>query len=467
MRHVSEGARVVHAVYGPGTVLALVVGRRVKVRFDGARSLPFTVRAAELEPAMTEKELVARLASRVRTPSGPEPAPSFEPGSGGRARMYDARQAIEAIRLGVVPARHVRDYTVSREAALAAIDALLAARRGLRIVWGDYGAGKTHLLDVIETNALERNLVTARIALDPEEVPPEQPQRLFRALVSRFRLPGEAGQGLTALLDRLVESPDHYEPEGPKSSRFFSPYLWARRHHQDGAAAAMEDYLLGEPVEPEALARALRRARWAGPLPLALSDFRTYGRVYLHLFGVLACWARDAGYGGILLLLDEVEYVEGLGASEARQAQEVLDHFAAATLPASRLAFDPEALYKGGHEVHRRLPLVVETEQPLSVVLAATPLDAIRLALKSRFRGEGLDIDLTPLREGDLIDLVSRLLALYRLAYPGFTPDDTAIQALAKELRQILRGGETSTRSLVRATVSLCDVLRLRPPERR
>jgi hypothetical protein len=488
------GDQVDHARFGRGTALMLLPGRRILVRFDRHRSMPRLVLAAEIRRVATNRELDANLVAALQrgaaapgepvradrrpaaggrlragrcaggAPVAPPRAEGAGPEATDRARAYDARQAVEAIRLGVVPARHVGDYTVGRETALARVDALLAEARGLRIVWGDYGAGKTHLLDVIESRALQRGFVTARIALDPDEVPPDRPQRLFTALVSRFRLPREAGSGLFAFLQRLVESPDHAQPGGRRASRFLSPYLLACMNHHEEAMLLMEDYLSGLPVDRGGLLRSIRRAGWRGPEPLLLSDYRTYGRVYLHIFGVLATWARDAGFAGILLLLDEVEYVEGLGSREAHLAQQVLDHFAAATLPEEDLGFDPEGLYKGGHQVHRELPLLVAPDQPLAVVFAATPLPEIQETLQGRYGGPDLDVVLAPLAEAHLLDLVGRIFALYRTAYPDFSTTEASLGRVARRLRQILRGGEDSARALVRATVALCDALRLGLP---
>ena len=68
-----------------------------------------------------------------------------------------------------MPARGVRDYTVAREPELADIALLLEEGGGCRVLWGDYGAGKTHLLEAAEQLALEQGFATARVTLDPRE----------------------------------------------------------------------------------------------------------------------------------------------------------------------------------------------------------------------------------------------------------------------------------------------------------
>lgn len=460
------GTRVRHALYGDGAIVAFLAGLRAKVRFDDAKDLPRVLSLTDLTalrnsaPGTGSLLSGTQVASARRQPPVSDASPRLT-GAPDPERRHDARQAMEAIRLGVVPARCVREYTVGRDHALKAIDQLLRSRSGLRILWGDYGAGKTHLLDVIETVALEQRFVTARATLDPRETPPSHPQRLFRAVVRGLNLPGGAGAGLSSLLGCLSESPDHCLPSGKRASRFFSPYLWALHRGSEEAAEAIHDYLIGEPVQRARLDNAVRRSGWKGPGLLMLSDFRTYGRVYMHMLGTLATWSRDAGYQGLLLLFDEVEYVDALDRENLRMARDVLDHVAAATLPEASLAFPVDSLRKGGHAVHRALPLRFEPGQPLMVVMAATPLPEIRQALGGRLRGSAFDIPVPDLDRTHIIELVRRIYSLYREAYPAFRPGDEAIRMLADRLGKSMRAGEECTRSLVRTTITLCDELRL------
>jgi hypothetical protein len=345
---------------------------------------------------------------------------------------------------------------------LKAIDTLMAERRGLRILWGDYGSGKTHLLDVVEAEALEKGFVTSRVVLDPTEVPPSHPQRLFRAIVQGLRLPGEAGIGLGALLEKLFASAEHYAPKGSRASRFFSPYLWALRSGDETSAALIHDYLIGEPTERASLDRAVHRVRWRGQRLLALSDYRTYGRVYAHMLGVLASWSRDAGFSGLMLLLDEVEYVDALNSADLHMAKQVLDHLAAITLPKEFLGFAVEHLRRGGHEVHRNLDLLFEVDQPISLLMAATPLPEIREDVGGRLRNPRLHIELPNLSMEHYANLVTRILNLYREAYPKYEIDQNAQQLLLPHIVSTLKDSEGSTRTIVRTIVALCDRHRLK-----
>jgi len=378
------GDRVVHPRYGAGTLLRLLSGNRARIRFDRTRLLPRTVEVGALTP---NAEPIGGEPTGVRLPPS-APAGTATPAAAARStapadrartdpETAAVRQALEALRLGVVPSQHVQDYTVGRSSEIESVQSLLGTGRGLRIVWGDYGAGKTHILDVAENLGLRAGYVTARVVLNPVEVPPTHPLQLYRAFVRSMRYPDDAEVGWRPLLSRLETSPAHVEPDGKQSSRFFSPVLFALRSGDEEAIDWAADYIEGYWVDSYAVTQALRKVGWRGPGLLRLSDYRTYGRVYVHMMGTLACWARDAGYEGLLLLMDEVEYIDAFDLRNFRLAREVLMHYAAATLPRSSLGFDPGELYRGGHAVHRALDLRYRARQPLAAMLAFTPLPLI------------------------------------------------------------------------------------------
>ncbi len=222
------GQEVTHPIYGSGVVIAIRDRARVKVRFEGRERLPLTVPERDL----THQETSGRQETsghqgrngpdvRARPDHSTPPREELPPATS--EEIADLRQTVEALRLGVVPRGNVRDYTVAREGELADFEALLDAGRGLRLVWGDYGTGKTHLLDLYEQMALDEGFVTTRVTLDPKETPPSHPQRLFREIVRTLNYPGRSGEGLDPLFHMLAESRDHVSPGGRRASRVLSP----------------------------------------------------------------------------------------------------------------------------------------------------------------------------------------------------------------------------------------------------
>jgi len=454
-----------HREHGPGRLLALRPGARARVRLEVEPGLPRTVPLAELTPGTGGDRAVGGRRSGVSPRVDAEPRPKLEAEPElDLLRLASLRQAIEALRLGVVPAEHVSDYTVGRERQLARVEELLREGGGLRVVWGDYGAGKTHLLDIVEELGRKDGFMTARIVLDPREVPPTHPKRLYSALVEHVRYPNDLAQGLEPLFRRLVRS-DGQAGSGPTSySRFYSAFLHALDVGDPDLLDWMRDYVDGCYMDVADGNRLLRRRGWQGDNLLTLSDYRTYGRMYVHLLGTVATWARDAGFGGLLLLFDEVEFVDALSRTELEYALEVLKHFAAVTVPRGDLGFDPDDLYRGGHQVHRRIPLRFSEDQPLAVVFALTPLEEIHDVFRRIVPSEKYDLGVTALGRADCEELVRKVVVLYQRAYPGYAAGATTQDELFAELHRGLAAGEDSPRSIVRACVFQLDRDRLARP---
>jgi hypothetical protein len=440
------GAQVVHPLHGSGRVLALLPGARARVAFDDRPRLPRVVERAALGAS-----------------GAPAPAPVRTPFDA--ATDAEAWQAIEALRLGVVPFARAEAYTVARESELAGLSALLDERQGLRLLFGDYGHGKSHLLELFEHQARAAGFATARATLDPAEVPASHPRRLYRALMAGFRCPDAPDCSPVPLFERLAESKPHYDRRGARYSRFLTPALVAHRHRASSdLRARLVDYVVGEEdVDLDDLNGRLSWLGWTSERLLAMSDYRTYGRMYAHLLGTWATWCRDAGYGGLVVLFDEVERVSALDAEQRYLAEQVLRHYAAVTLPLRHLAFDPDEegeMYRGGKQVHRNLPLRFTRDQPLAVVMALTPAPEVDAAVRRLVRTDAVRVELPALPRRMHGALVERVCALYRQAYPAFRADDAWLHLIRDRVVAAHADAEAAPRHIVRTTVCLLDALR-------
>ena len=229
MQEVHLGDRVVHPDHGTGLVLKLVPGGRARVRFDEFHPMPRTVDVCQLhrEEVQVEDDHVK---DDIIIPGEVIQPPILHLPHRPIDRVTAiVRQTLEALRLGVVPSAHVEDYTVGRTDEVKSVEVLLEEGRGFRLLWGDYGAGKTHILDLAEQAGIRAGFVTARVVLNPREVPPAHPMRLYRAFLGNLKYPDETGKGWRPLLARLAAGEDHAEAGGKAYSRFFSPVLFAMR----------------------------------------------------------------------------------------------------------------------------------------------------------------------------------------------------------------------------------------------
>ena len=490
------GDRVEHSIRGEGVVLKRLVRGVVRVLFDDEPGLPRTLHGSDLglvggPPPVQESRIGAERSilgqsselgsggsyphpnavAEVSAPKPPKVRVPLVKISEEAAALHreharvlpaaDAWQTIEALRLGVVPSRGVQAYTVARNDELNNLRALLKDDHGCRVLWGEYGAGKTHLLEAAEQLALEQGMATARVTLDPRENALHHPLRLYRRIADSIRTADQVALGFEGILQRLVDSPDHIRPDGSRSSRFLTPYLWALRHGDPESIGWLRDYVRGDNVDASMVNAVLTKIGWRGQRVLHMSDYRTYGRMYVHLVGTLASWCADAGAKGLVLLFDEVERVDALRPQDRTYAFEVLKHYAAVTMNLDDLAFDPEALYKGGQLVHREIPLRFCENQPLISIFALTPLAEVEEQFAGVTESTATDMRLSPFVPGLLGELVDRIAALYEHAYSDYKVADGVRENACHEIADAQDEGHDSFRDAVRAAVALFDRERL------
>ena len=382
-----------------------------------------------------------------------------------RTRKNPHLQTLEALRLGVVSRVGVEDLTVARDAELALVKQDLAetpTQGAARVFLGDYGTGKTHLLELIEQLALSQNFLVSRVVLDEEEVPPSHPQRVYRALCRGLRYPGLSAQGLGVLLDRLASqgmpSPHHY----------FSPVLayWKALPEEDPLREALLEWIEGHPGQGnQELEQALRsRTRVRGQRLYALKDYRPWAHIYGYLVGGLAVAARRAGYAGLVALFDEAEFYALLNAQSREFADLVFGYYATAALGEGRSRFSLAHAKRGGQTIHRSFPPLYAPVQPLYTVFALTEHPGGVGALR-RIVGEERLHRLTALSMRDYQDLCLKVIDLYRQTYDCKLGSEVQRPMGEVVYRGVERGVLGNPRQVLKFVMELLDFSRLRRDE--
>lgn len=380
-------------------------------------------------------------------------------------------QTLEALRLGVVPRVSPEQLTVAREQELALVEQDLVETPKVgsaRVFLGDYGTGKTHLLELIEHLALSRNFLCSRIVLDEEEVPPSHPQRVYRALCRGLRYP-EGGQGLAPLLDRIVPHERWLRSGSPSYHHYLSPVLqyWKALEPEDPLRDELQDWIEGHPsasskeLEPE----LRRRTRLRGLRLFALKDYRPWAHLYSYLIGGLAHLAQQAGYEGLVLLFDEAEFYGLLNSTSREFADLVFGYYATAALGEERSHFDLSRAKRGGQSIHRSFPPLYQRRQPLYCVFAMTE-DPAGVGALRRIVGEDRLQRLTPLGLGDYQQLCLKVVELYRAAYEDCKVGQEVQNPMGQVVyRGVERGVLGNPRQVLKFVMELLDFSRLRRDE--
>lgn len=490
------GDSVLHATFGAGIVEGLRMGgQEVIVQFGGRlrmvclpRELRMTAAprsgdaAPNIKPTVEESKPVPRLRKaggvdplvgviRKRTMSVAE--------STGQAVVVEARdrfkskQAVEALRFGVVPASLVDELTVGLSFERSLIRTALqdAQRKGgeaLAVV-GDYGAGKSHLLEWTVAEALRRNFLVATASLDLHEVPPNEPRRIYNALINSIRYPDRSDHGsLAPLFDQLVASKDiadivkKIRREDVTCPLYCALGAYWRRQEQGNPWAKEEilRWIASDRVMPDDIRRATD-----GLAVRPLRTFSTVADLYCYLLSGMSWLAQQAGYSGLVVLLDESEHYSLLSTTQRLRADAFFHGMVYSALggrqtkiPGCARVHGPRCyLAHGGHEP---FPFRFESKTGLAFFFAVTP------SLGSDIMGSWLDRDRVlsldqVLSLDDVVDLITRIHTMHAQAYE--CARRVSIAEVLFELLRAYENGRVSLRSLIKHVTNTCDLLRAYP----
>ena len=232
------------------------------------------------------------------------------------------RRAIEALRAGVPNRDAVRALGCAQpEIEEAFRRQLMAAEDGLAtesqapgiLVAGDFGSGKSHLLEYLMHVALERQFVCSKIVIS-KETPLHDPAKLYRAAIRAAAVPDRKGAALTEVASGLNFSGEPYTDF----------YKWVNRADANlNSRFPASVFLYEREKDPEILDRII--SFWSGD-PLGVAPLKAWLRdhdeaasyrlekvasadLWLQRFRFASRLMAAAGYRGWALLVDEVELI--------------------------------------------------------------------------------------------------------------------------------------------------------------
>jgi len=174
--YVKVGARVLTADFGVGTVVKLFADAAL-VRLDAHGQATIEQPHALLRPLQTASEPMGS--------AGPPGTVRRIPRETGTAFVRQ-RQAVEALRFGLVPRHALADLTLGYDALEEWTRRRLPDSHGgspqVSAVFGPFGTGKSHTMAVIRHVAEQLGYLTAHVEVDGKFVSLAEPERLLHAL---------------------------------------------------------------------------------------------------------------------------------------------------------------------------------------------------------------------------------------------------------------------------------------------
>ncbi len=428
-----------HAVFGEGEVLdTRWGGTELLMKFQTGLRLWLPARRVRLLRAGVDDLLPAGRPSR-RT-----------------FGRIQAHRMIEAFRLGIVPHQDVESFTFGRDKEVAVVESALkrlgAGGGDVFLVEGEYGTGKTHLLEYFHHRALQQGMVTTLCQFDPQEVSPHRPKRVYREVVHNLRYVRDGHEyGFRDLLRQALDldMSDHV---------FLGPVLNKLRRLD---AAHIESEVFWQWIEGESTkeyatdSRGRHRVRGGQRIP-ALYDFSTAADFYCNIFSGLSWIARQLGLKGLVFLIDEAETVTHLW--DVMYLTKSVNFMEGLVRTAQN---DPTLKRMNDRMIHNRVRPVpyIYRDPSILLVFATTPSpgDYAYLKLANRVHQR---IGLEPLGDRALVDAFATLVTIYERAHAGFELTELEQRRLFREAAR--RGGE-GVRSFIKYCVEGFDVARLRP----
>jgi hypothetical protein len=293
-------------------------------------------------------------------------------------------EIIDALRRGTVPARGLDAIAVGLERFAATFDEELAqVQRGAAVfkaIRGEYGSGKTFLARWLEERARRSGFATSEVQIAEGETPLHRIETVYRRLVERLVTADVQSGALRSIVDGwfftleqdvLAEGKTtENQPEelGTRTAELMERRLAGITARAPGFAFALRAYRTALATGNTALAD--RVLAWLAGQPNVSADTKRFIGVKgdVDHFGALSflqgllVMLRDSGYGGLLLVLDEVETLQRVrgdvrdrGLNALRQ---LIDEIDAGRFPGLYLVITgTPAFYEGPQGAQRLAPL--------------------------------------------------------------------------------------------------------------
>lgn len=255
-------------------------------------------------------------------------------------------EIIDALRRGTVPSHGLDVLAVGLDRFQAALDEDLdrvAAGGGVfKAVRGEYGAGKTFLTRWLAERAKARGFAAAEVQISEADTPPHRYQTIYRRLVEQLSTASVRTGAFRSVVDSwffileedVLASGTVDERDGDELTRRTAELMERRlgpiTRTAPAFAAMLRAYLVATSTGDRATADGL--LAWLGGQPhVAAGIKRTAGvkgdvdhdAALSFLAGLLAL-LRDAGFGGLLVVLDEVETMQRMRSDTRDKGLEAL-----------------------------------------------------------------------------------------------------------------------------------------------
>lgn len=449
LQEVEIGDTVEHPQYGRGQIAAIYRnGTEWMVRFES--NLRFRRPRHEFSGQQ-----------EIHMSFSPPIVPTIAPMS---QTQFEARQLVEALRMGIAPAQQIQALTIGlvdeHERLKMGLTQAHQSGGAAYAVVGDYGFGKSHIVELVAQEALARNFLVATISLDLLELPAHRAFEIYAGLMRNMRYPDNDEPGLATLLQKARVMPTLAQQLRDLTPVEHDPLVVAlaaldTTSSTRGRAAWIAWLMGGRRV------KAMNQTMPSGVKLPSIYQVGNNARQITYLLSGISVLARLVGYNGLCLLIDEAESYSLLSAAQRSKAGLFFSAIIAATQDERQAKIQTEQLPQ--HR-WRNYPLRYSDRQSLFFLFTVTRSDN-QMPLEAWLAPEQI-LELSSQHTPQEIGHFLQQVMIYHAQAYAYEPGERQRQirrGAAEHLALGVRTDRLSMRSVVRLAVELFDLLYLYP----
>lgn len=382
----------------------------------------------------------------------------------------DYENVLMALKNGNVPEKGVKNLCIGREKEIDEFEKLLDKVNNkkaiVKFINGEFGAGKSFFLKVIEEMAYDKNFVVSWITLS-NDVPFNKIDIVYKNIVKSLKC--KTGTSLSHIIDRWItelkmmafEQTSNPQKQNQLVQESIYDDLAETREHASAFAMAIESYnklMNEEDYKTAEYAKAWLR----GDSNIPHTEKRKFGVKgdvtkdnAIHFLEALSIFVKSIGYSGLVVLIDEAEFTMNLHTKKLRDVaynymRDIYDNCNLGKFENSLFVFaaTPELF----DNAQKGIPSYEALDDRLKDVLD-TDLPDMR---KPIFNLKGFEKE-------DLLDVAGKLLIMHEEVYKWNANDK--INPVLNDIVEIhaenagLTGGKVTPRTFIRSFVSLLDTV--------
>ena len=381
-----------------------------------------------------------------------------------------------ALKNGNVPSKGAKKLCVGRDVEIEEFQRLLNKvddedKAIVKFIKGEFGAGKSFFLKVIEDMAFEDNFAVSWITIS-HNLPFNKIEVVYRNIAKTLRC--KTGTSLEHVLDKWYTQ--HYNMASHDSDNDFEKHAILRERIHDELedtrqfsstfATAIENYAkLRSEGDTEGASAAVSWIRGDANIPFSVKKkFGVKGEINketaLNFLEALSIFIKSVGYSGLVVLIDEVEYIMHLHTHQIRNTsynyiRDIYDNCNMGKFQSALFVFaGTPYLFE---DSKKGIPSYPALEERIQKVLESDYVD-MRTPI----------IYLSDFDRDDLINISQKLLEMHGEVYDWDAQSKVKpiIKNIADELisNAGLSGGKVTARKFVRKFITLLDTVEQNQP---